>query len=98
MRLELRYIEKVTPNHDGPAWIGWVTFNASRRTVYYRDLTLHRIYRGGIIGNHRDPTTGDEYWVSGVKRNGEDRHWVGGGPVRIDEDARDEYRQIRGAR
>ena len=35
--------------------------------------------------------TGDEYWVSGPKSNGRDRHWAGSGPVEIDVDARQEY-------
>ena len=40
--------------------------------------------------------TGDEYWISGVKRNREDRHWAGSGPVEIDDDAREEYETLVG--
>lgn len=50
----------------------------------------------GIVGNHFNPQTGVEYWVSGPKRNGQDRHWAGGGKVRIEQDCVDEYwRNIR---
>jgi hypothetical protein len=41
--------------------------------------------------------TREEYWISGPKKNGEDRHWAGSGKVEIDEDVREEYlRDIRG--
>jgi hypothetical protein len=29
--------------------------------------------------------TGEEYWVSGVKEDGTDRHWAGSGPVEAPE-------------
>jgi hypothetical protein len=64
------------------------------RTAYYRGRELRRVKGGGISGNHVDVETDEEYWVSGVKKNGEDRHWAGVGEVEIDEDALDEYRRI----
>jgi hypothetical protein len=64
--------------------------------VYYRGKQLERIPGGGIAGNHVDTETGEEYWVSGVKRDGQDRHWAGSGNVEIDEDAADEYRRVVG--
>jgi hypothetical protein len=67
------------------------------RTVYYRSKQLERIRGGGTSGNHVDIETGQEYWVSGVKRDGQDRHWAGSGNVEIDEDAADEYRRVVGA-
>jgi hypothetical protein len=44
-----------------------------------------------VSGNYVDVVTGEEFWVSGVKRDGNDRHWAGGGPVEIDADVFDEY-------
>ncbi len=52
-------------NNDGPAWIGWVHFSKTGRTVYYRGKTLRRIIGGGVGSNHVDIATGEEYWVSG---------------------------------
>jgi hypothetical protein len=50
----------------------------------------------GVVGNYVNPQTGIEYWVSGTKKNGEDRHWAGGGKVHIEQDCVDEYwREIR---
>jgi len=96
-RSRILYVElKSGHNDDGPAWIGRVFFSKTGRRLYYRDKTLQRIPRGGIGSNHRDVHTGDEYWVSGVKKNRQDRHWAGGGAVEIDPDVRDEYLRIIG--
>ena len=44
-----------------------------------------------------DVKTGEEYWISGPKKNGQDRHWAGSGPVEIDPDVAEEYwKDIRG--
>ena len=89
------YIEvKSGYNHNGPAWIGRVRFSKTGTTIYYRDLTLRRIKGGGASANYYDVESGDEYWVSGVKKNGEDRHWAGSGPVEIDPDVRSEYEHL----
>lgn len=89
------YVElKSGYNDDGPAWIGRVFVSKTGQTVYFRGKTLQRIHPGGIGANHLDVETHDEYWISGVKKNCEDRHWAGGGPVEIDPDVRDEYLTI----
>ena len=67
----------------------------SGRTLYYRGKRLRRIVGGGGGSDYYDLDNGDEYWVSGVKKSGEDRHWAGGGPVEIDEDAKAEYEKVR---
>jgi len=94
------YIELKTGYGDnGPARIGRVTFSKTGRTIYYRNLKLRRIKRGGIGSNYFDVDTGEEYWVSGVKENRQDRHWAGSGLVEVDADARDEYETlVRGKR
>lgn len=89
------YVElKTGYNDNGPARIGRVTFSKTGRTIYYRGKSLRRIPGGGISANHRDVETGEQYWVSGVKKNGEDRHWAGAGQVEIDEDVRAEYEAL----
>lgn len=97
MKTRIMYIElKSGDGHNdrGPARIGRVTFSKTGKTIRYRDLELQ--LRNGRCSNYNDVNTGDEYWVSGPKKNGQDRHWAGAGPVEIDEDVRDEYwREIR---
>ena len=91
------YVELKSGAGDcGPARIGRVSFSKTGRTVYYNGKQLQAATGGGIRGNYFDVQTGDEYWVSGPKRDGTDRHWAGGGTVNIDADVAEEYwREIR---
>ena len=94
----LRYIELKTGYADnGPAWIARVKLSKSGRTVYFNGKALKRAVGGGISGNHFDLQTADEYWVSGVKKDGLDRHWAGSGAVSIEAGAVEEYLQTIGA-
>lgn|GEM_PF-130288 len=93
----LRYIELKTGfNDDGPAWIGRVQMSRSGRTVYFNGKAFNRSGPGGC-GSHYDLETGDEYWISGVKRDGSDRHRAGSGRITIEADAVDEYLRLIGA-
>lgn len=47
--------------------------------------------RGDSGGNYIDMETGDSFWVSGVKKNGQDRHWAGSGRVLVEAAALAEY-------
>lgn len=96
-----RRVMYIEPKDDdsvlGGARIGWVRFSKSGKSVYYQGLRLERIAGGGIRGNYFDVESGNEYWVSGVKAKGDNRH-----PsetrvdVKIDEDALEAYNAIRG--
>lgn len=93
----LKYIELKTGYADnGPAWIARVKLSKSGRTVYFDGKALKRSNRGGISGNHYDLETGQEYWVSGVKKTGRDRHWTGSGIIRIEAAAVAEYLCVTG--
>ena len=90
------YIENKEGDIDGySARIGWVTFSRSGRSIYYRDRELKRIKGGGVSGNYYCDATGEEYWVSGVKRRGSNAHWAEKVSLHIDEDAVAEYESIR---
>jgi hypothetical protein len=67
---------------NGPAWIGKVRFSKSGRTVYFNNKGFKKT--SGISGNFMDIENGEEYWISGVKKNGADRHWAGSGKIMID--------------
>ena len=85
MKPELKYIELKTGFGDnGPAWIGMAEFSKSGRTVYFNEKALKNSNAQGIAGNYYDIESGDEYWISGIKKNGTDRHWAGGGKIMID--------------
>ena len=92
----LMYIENKNGVIDGyDACIGWVTFSKTGNTIYYRDISLARIKGGGVSGNYFCEETGDEYWVSGIKKRGSNVHWAESASVHIDDDAIDEYYSIR---
>lgn len=97
MKRKLLYIELKSGRHDcGPAWIGFATLSKSGRTVYFNGRALKRLGGQGISGNHYCLETRDEYWVSGPKKNGRDRHSAGGGSILISADAVSEYLALRG--
>ncbi len=97
MKQKLLYIELKSGQADhGPAWIGLATLSKSGRTVYFNGRALKRSAGGGVSGNHNCIETGDEFWVSGPKKNGCDRHWAGGGLVLVAADAVSEYLAFRG--
>jgi len=92
MKRQLTYIELKTGYSDnGPAWIGLVEFSKTGQTLYFDNKALKKQKIPGINANHYDIETGEEYWVSGVKKNGQDRHWAGNGKIMIDKNSIDDY-------
>jgi hypothetical protein len=93
MKTQLKYIELKSGYADnGPAWIGKVDFSKSGKTVYFNGHAFH----GNGHGICRDIETGKLYWISGVKKNGQDRHWAGSGQIMIDRKVIAEYLSIIG--
>jgi hypothetical protein len=84
----LRYVELKSGHDDnGPAWIGYVTPSKSGRTLYFNGRALMKLKgqrRSDEGGNYCDMETGESFWVSGVKKNGQDRHWAGFGKVMVE--------------
>lgn len=90
------YIE----NKDGDIYgsdarIGWVSFSKSGNSIYYREKMFQRINGGGVAGNYYDAASGEEYWISGVKKNGCNSHWAEKVKIVIDEDAQEEFKKIK---
>lgn len=91
----LRYIELKSGHSDnGPAWIAYVKQSKTGRTLYFNGRGLMKLKgqrRGESGGNYIDMETGESFWISGVKKNGKDRHWAGSGKVLIEAAAVAEY-------
>lgn len=91
----LRYIELKSGHSDnGPAWIAYVEQSKTGRTLYFNGRGLVKLKgqrRGESGGNYIDMETGESFWVSGVKKNGQDRHWAGSGKVLVETAAVAEY-------
>ena len=88
MSLRLMYVElKSGFSDDGPAWIGKVDFSKSGRTAYFNN----KAFKHAGKGHFGDIETGENYWISGIKKNGEDRHVFGKGKIQIDRTVVEEY-------
>ncbi|MCJ8152216.1 hypothetical protein MKJ01_00385 [Chryseobacterium sp. SSA4.19] len=94
MKTKIMYIENKSSGHHGPAWIGFVEFSKSGQTVYFNGKALKKLKNPGINANHFDIDTGEEYWISGIKKNGHNRHWLGGGKIMIDKNSIDDYLKL----
>jgi hypothetical protein len=84
------YIESKADGLTGPARIGRVTFSKTGKTLSYGGRSF-RSLKGGYKANYFDIESGEEYWISGPRRDGADRLYGERLPVPIDEDVRVEY-------
>ena len=92
----IMYIECKAGGLTGAARIGRVTFSKTGRTLYYRGQRFQSLKGAGFKSNYYDVDSGEDYWISGPKRNGGDALYGGAMPIEIDEDVRKEYwRDIR---
>ena len=86
----IMYIEYKGDLH-GSARIGRVTFTRTGATIHYRGKAFRRLKGRGFKANYFDVETGEQYWISGPRRDGTDRLYKSDWPVEIDEDVREEY-------
>ena len=89
------YIEYKGDGISGPARIGRVTYSKTGRSLYYKGRRFSSLAGKGFKSNYRDAETGEEYWISGCKKDGTDALYSTA--VEIDGDVREEYwAEIRG--
>lgn len=91
MKNRLIYVECKDGNDTGLAWIGVAGASKTGATIYSNGKAFRSCKGSGIGANYFDIETGDEYWISGIKKNNQDRHWAGGGDISIDENIIDRY-------
>jgi hypothetical protein len=97
MQTRIMYIENKASGLTGPARIGRVSFSKTGRTLYYDGKSFQSLKGAGFKSNYYDIETGEEYWISGPRKDGADRLYGEPSPVEVDEDVREEYwTQIRG--
>ncbi len=95
MKSEVKYIELKTGFSDnGPAWIGFVSFSKSGKTIYFNGKAFQSLNGKGMNGNFYEIESGNEYWISGVKKNQQDRHVFGKGKIIVEKRILTEYLQI----
>jgi hypothetical protein len=90
MKSRIMYIERKAGGVEGSARIGRVTFSKTMRTMYYDGKEFLKV-KDGFKHNCVEFETGEEYWISGCKINGNDTLYGGNKPIDIDDDVREEY-------
>jgi hypothetical protein len=91
MKTRIMYIEDKSHGLSGPARIGRVEMTKLGKTIYYRGRTFRTLGGRGFKANFYDVETGEEFWISGPRRDGRDRLYGERVAVAIDEDVRTEY-------
>lgn len=90
-KTRIMYIECKAGNLTGPARIGRVTYSKTGATLHYRGQEFRSLKGAGFKANYYDVNTGDEYWISGPRRDGRDALYVTNVATEIDADVSDEY-------
>jgi hypothetical protein len=88
-RTRIMYIECKGDGIVGPARIGLVTFSKTGQSLYYRGHSFSTLNGYGFKANYVNDDTGEQYWISGCKKDGTDALYST--TVEIDEDVREEY-------
>ena len=99
-KTRIMYIENKSESLNGPARIGRVTFSKTGKSICYGGQTFQSLKGSGFKANYFDIETGEEYWISGPRKDGRDRLYPESSqPVEIDEDIEEDYwRNIRGVK
>jgi hypothetical protein len=90
MASRIMYIENKSESLSGDARIGRITFSKTMRSMFYGGKEFSKV-RNGYKYNCIEAESGDQYWISGCRKDGADRLYGERVPVYIDEDIREEY-------
>ncbi|MBN1516210.1 1-deoxy-D-xylulose-5-phosphate synthase [Candidatus Sumerlaeota bacterium] len=86
----IMYIEyKGDDGIAGSARIGRVTFSKSGKSIHYNGKTFETKKGTGFKSNYFDVETGEDYWISGCRKDGRDALYST--DAEIDDDVREEY-------
>lgn len=97
MKPRIMYIESKAGGLTGPARIGRVTFSKSGATLYYDGKAFQSLKGSGFKSNYFEVESGDAYWISGPRKDGQDALYPTHLATLVDEDVHDEYwAEIRG--
>lgn len=91
---KIMYIENKAEGLEGPAVIGRVYFSKSGKTLYYKGLKFQSLKGAGFKANYFETESGDHYWISGPRKDQNDRLYGGNSGVQIDADVREEYANL----
>lgn len=83
------WIEQKSNGIVGPARIGWVEVKEKGKKLVYRAQSFRSLRGRGFKSNYYDVRTGEEYWITGCRKDG--RNALYSTEVEVDEDALEEY-------
>lgn len=96
VKSQIMYLEVRGPDGSiASARIGRVSHSKTGKTIYYGGKAFQRVGRAEYV----ELQSGDHYWISACRRDGNDRggNNPGSFPIEIDDDVRQEYwKQVRG--
>ncbi|WP_443631257.1 1-deoxy-D-xylulose-5-phosphate synthase [Candidatus Njordibacter sp. Uisw_056] len=92
-RSKIMYIEDKSDGLEGEARIGRVYLSKSGKTLYYRGMKFQSLKGSGFKANYFKVESGDHYWISGPRKDQNDRLYGGNSGVEIDNDVHEEYMQ-----
>ena len=90
-RSKIMYIEDKSQGIESDARIGRVYFSKSGKTLYYRGRKFQSLKGHGFKSNYFDVDTRAEFWISGPRKDRNDRLYGGSRCVEIDDDVKEEY-------
>jgi len=90
-KTRIMYIECKAGELTGPARIGRVTYSKTGSSIYYGGKSFQSLKGKGFKANYFEVESGDEYWISGPRRDGADALYRTNVRTDIDEDVREEY-------
>jgi hypothetical protein len=92
-RSKIMYIEDKSQGLEGAASIGRVYSSKSGKTLYYHDMVFQSLKGSGFKANYFEVTSGDHYWISGPRKDQNDKLYGGNRGVEVDPDVLEEYQQ-----
>ena len=82
-RSRIMYIEDKSNGLEGEARIGRVYFSKTGKTLYYKGRRFQSLKGRGFKANYVDLNNGDEFWISGPRKDMNDRLYGGNKDVAI---------------
>ncbi len=93
---KIMYIEDKSESLEGFARIGRVYFSKSGKTLYYNGMKFRSLKGRGFKANYFEVDSGDHFWISGPRKDQNDRLYGGNDGVIVDEDVVEEYHKLIG--
>jgi hypothetical protein len=93
-RSRIMYIENKSGGLDSAGRIGRVYFSKTGQSLYYAGRTFRSLKGNGFKSNYFDVATGEKFWISGPRKDGNVRLYGGNAGVEVDPDVADAFRDL----